>query len=86
MPRGTPNCHLSGNTQTRPRWFIRQVADGRIPGTSDTPVLDTARTVQTDVCTVLWAEEIPQNVDASGHVYDIDTGLVTTVVDAKGRK
>jgi carbonic anhydrase len=53
---------------------------------ADTPVLDPARTVQTDVERVLWAQEIPQNVRVSGHVYDIDTGVVTTVVDAKGKK
>ena len=53
---------------------------------ADTPVLDPARTVRTDVERVLWAEEIPENVRVSGHVYDVDTGLVTTIVDAKGRK
>jgi carbonic anhydrase len=53
---------------------------------ADTPVLDPARTVRTDVERVLWAEEIPASVRVSGHVYDIDTGLVTTIVDAKGRK
>jgi carbonic anhydrase len=53
---------------------------------ADTPVLDPARTVRTDVNRVLWAEEIPQNVHVSGHVYDVDTGLVTTIVDAKARK
>ena len=53
---------------------------------TDTPVLDPARTVQTDVSRVLWAQEIPDRVRVSGHVYDVDTGLVTTVVDAKGRK
>ena len=53
---------------------------------ADTPVLDPARTVQTDVSRVLWAEEIPQNVHVSGHVYDVGTGLVTTIVDAKARK
>jgi carbonic anhydrase len=53
---------------------------------ADTPVLDPARTVTTDVNRVLWAEEIPQNVHASGHVYDVSTGLVTTIVDAKARK
>jgi carbonic anhydrase len=53
---------------------------------TDTPVLDPARTVQTDVNRVLWAEEIPQNVSVSGHVYDVDTGLVTTIVDPKDRK
>jgi carbonic anhydrase len=53
---------------------------------ADTPVLDPARTVQTDVNRVLWAEEIPQSVLVSGHVYDVDTGQVTTIVDAKARK
>ncbi len=53
---------------------------------ADTPVLDPARTVTTDVNRVLWAEEIPQNVHVSGHVYDIQTGLVTTIVDAKSKK
>jgi len=42
--------------------------------------------VQTDVERVLWAEEIPQNVHVSGHVYDVHTGLVTAVVDAKAKK
>ncbi len=49
-------------------------------------VLDPARTVRTDVERVLWAEEVPQNVRVSGHVYDVATGLVTTTVDAKSRK
>lgn len=49
-------------------------------------VLDPARTVRTDVERVLWAEEVPQNVRVSGHVYDVATGLVTTIVDAKSRK
>jgi carbonic anhydrase len=53
---------------------------------SDTPVLDPARTVRTDVDRVLWAEEIPQSVRVSGHVYDVGTGLVTTIVEAQGRK
>jgi len=35
---------------------------------------------------VLWAEEVPQNVRVSGHVYDVDTWVVTTIVDAKSRK
>jgi len=53
---------------------------------ADTPVLDPARTVTTDVNRVLWAEDIPQNVHVSGHVYDVGTGLVTTIVDARARK
>lgn len=52
----------------------------------DTPILDLARTVTTDVNRVLWAEEIPQNVRVSGHVYDVGTGLVTTIVDARSKK
>src|SRR5215472_5865318 len=53
---------------------------------ADTPVLDPARTVQTDVNRVLWAQEVPESVRVSGHVYDVSTGLVTTIVDARGRK
>ena len=52
---------------------------------ADTPVLDPARTVRTDVERVLWADEIPPDVLVSGHVYDVQTGLVTTVVDAKSK-
>lgn len=50
------------------------------------PVMDPARTVQTDAERVLWGGGDPANVRVSGHVYDVDTGRVTTVVDAKGRK
>jgi carbonic anhydrase len=53
---------------------------------ADTPVLDPARTVRTDVERVMWAQEVPQNVRVSGHVYDLHTGLVTTIADVKGRK
>jgi carbonic anhydrase len=53
---------------------------------NDTPVLDPERTVRTDVERVLWAQEIPDQVRVSGHVYDVTTGLVSTVVDAKARK
>jgi len=50
---------------------------------ADTPVLDPARTVRTDVERVLWADDIRPDVLVSGHVYDVETGLVTTVVDAR---
>jgi len=53
---------------------------------ADTPVLDPERTVRTDVERVLWAQEVPEQVRVSGHVYDVKTGLVSTVVDAKSRK
>jgi len=53
---------------------------------TDTAVLDPARTVRTDVDRVLWAREIPPDIRVSGHVYDVTTGVVTTIVDAKSRK
>jgi carbonic anhydrase len=51
---------------------------------ADTPVLDPARTVRTDVQRVRWAPEIPDTVRVSGHVYDVSTGLLTTAVDSNG--
>jgi hypothetical protein len=48
--------------------------------------LDPGRTVGTDVERVLWAQQIPAQVRVSGHVNDIKTGLVSTVVDARSRK
>ena len=35
-----------------------------------------------------WGQESmsAENVRVSGHVYDVGTGLVTTIVDAKARK
>jgi carbonic anhydrase len=42
--------------------------------------------VATDVHRVLRAPEIPPHVQVSGHVYDVETGLVTTIVDAKGSR
>jgi carbonic anhydrase len=75
---------LLADDELRHGFAQRIGADERI--LADTPVLDPARAVATDVERGLWAEEIPQNVHVSGHVYDVDTGLVTTVVDAKARK
>jgi len=75
---------LLADDELRHGFALRIGADERT--LRDTPVLDPARTVQTDVNRVLWAAEIPQNVRVSGHVYDIDTGLVTTVVDARSRE
>lgn len=45
-----------------------------------------AAAVATDVERVLWAGEIPSEVLVSGHVYDVETGLLTTLVDAKSKK
>jgi carbonic anhydrase len=44
-------------------------------------VLDPAATVADDVARLLSAPPIPSTVSVSGHVYDVDTGLVTTVVE-----
>jgi carbonic anhydrase len=52
---------------------------------NDTPVLDPERTVRTDVNRLLWANEIAAPVRVSGHVYDLETGLVTTVVKPRAR-
>lgn len=48
---------------------------------ADTPVLDPARTVRTDVKRLGWAAGVPAEVQISGHVYDLATGLLTTVVE-----
>ena len=83
-PNGAGKTTLLADDDLRHGFAQRIGADERT--LADTPVLDPARTVRTDVNRVLWAEEIPQNVHVSGHVYDVDTGLVTTVVDARSRK
>lgn len=52
---------------------------------ADTPVLDPAHTVRTDVRRLMRAPEIPPQVRISGHIYDLATGLISTVVDAESR-
>jgi carbonic anhydrase len=52
----------------------------------DTAVVDPVQTVRTDVQRVLSASEIPAEIRVSGHVYDVDSGLITTVVDATARE
>jgi carbonic anhydrase len=44
-------------------------------------VLDPAATVRADVSRLLASPKAPARTSASGHVYDVDTGLVTTVVE-----
>ena len=43
-------------------------------------VIDPAATVRTDVERLLSSPKVPPQVSVSGHVYDLQTGLVTTVV------
>jgi carbonic anhydrase len=45
------------------------------------PVLDPAQTVRTDVERLLSAPQISPLITVSGHVYDLETGLVTTIVE-----
>ncbi|MGI9007555.1 MAG: carbonic anhydrase [Streptosporangiaceae bacterium] len=42
-------------------------------------VLDPAATVAADVARLLASAKVPPRLSASGHVYDLETGLVTTV-------
>ena len=75
---------LLADDDLRHRYAQRIGVDER--ALADTAVLDPARTVATDVARVLWAPEIPPEVQVSGHVYDVETGLVTTVIDAKASR
>jgi carbonic anhydrase len=45
------------------------------------PVLDPPVTVRTDVERVLFDPRISPHVTVSGHVYDVHTGLITTIVE-----
>jgi carbonic anhydrase len=46
-------------------------------------VADPHETVQADVALLLASPQLSPKVSVSGHVHDIDTGRVTTVVDAR---
>ena len=45
------------------------------------PVLDPAQTVREDVQRLLAAPQISPRITVSGHVYDVATGLVETIVE-----
>jgi carbonic anhydrase len=47
---------------------------------ADLPVLDPAATVRTDVERLLCDSRISPRITVSGHVYDVHTGLITTIV------
>ena len=49
---------------------------------ADLPVTEPAHTVRTDVERLLAAPQISRHITVSGHVYDVDSGLVTTIVEA----
>ena len=48
---------------------------------ADLPVLDPATTVRADVERVLSDPRISPRTTVSGHVYDLDSGLITTIVE-----
>ena len=48
---------------------------------ADLPVLDPPATVRTDVERVLSDPRISPRITVSGHVYDVHTGLITTIVE-----
>ena len=50
------------------------------------PVLDPAQAVRTDVERLLCAPQISPRITVSGHVYDLETGLVTTIVEPTSPK
>jgi carbonic anhydrase len=45
------------------------------------PATDPAETVRADVHTLLSSPQISARITVSGHVYDLGTGLVTTIVE-----
>jgi carbonic anhydrase len=45
------------------------------------PVTDPAHTVRVDVERLRAAPQISRRITISGHVYDVETGLVRTVVE-----
>jgi carbonic anhydrase len=48
---------------------------------ADEAVVDPAATVRTDVARLLSSPKVPPEISVSGHVYDLQTGLVTTIVE-----
>jgi carbonic anhydrase len=48
---------------------------------ADLPVADPLRTVRLDVDRLLAAPQVSPRITVSGHVYDVGTGLVATVVE-----
>jgi carbonic anhydrase len=48
---------------------------------AELPVLDPPATVRADVERVLSDRRISPRITVSGHVYDVDTGLITTIVE-----
>lgn len=50
-------------------------------GLASTPVIDPEDTVRSDVEILLSAPQVSPHISVSGHVYDVETGLVRTIVE-----
>ncbi len=74
------NCMTSylANDEVRKRYADRIGADEA--ELVDLAVIDPAATVAHDVALLRAAPVVPPSVTVSGHVYDVSTGLITTVV------
>jgi carbonic anhydrase len=51
-------------------------------GLAAAAVTDPAASIRADVARLLSSPKVPPRISVSGHVYDLQTGLVTTIVDA----
>ena len=60
---------------------IRRTRRLRRPSTQGTPVLEPELTVRADVELLLSDARVSRGITVSGHVYDIHTGLLSTVVE-----
>ena len=49
---------------------------------ADLPATDPAKTVAIDVHRLATAPQVSPQITISGHVYDVETGLITTIVDS----
>jgi carbonic anhydrase len=70
---------LLADEQLRHRFAERTGYDEDV--LADLPVLDPASTVRADVERVLSDARVSPRITVSGHVYDLDSGLVTTIVE-----
>ena len=50
---------------------------------ADAAVVDPETTVRLDVSRLVESPRVPDTIVVSGHVYDLDTGSVTTVIDGE---
>lgn len=53
---------------------------------AERPVVDPEQTVRSDVQRLLSAAQLSRRINVSGHVYDVTTGLVSTIVAATSQE